>query len=91
MLKAVNLSVRSGANLLCRQIATSIAALITIIALAIDPFTQQIIDYYSQPLAISGRQAGIPRTNNFTQAGNSDTGLSIIQPLYNGFFSSGPW
>jgi hypothetical protein len=89
MLEAVNLSVGSGANLLCRQIATSIAALITIIALAIDPFTQQVIDYCSQPLAISGRQAGIPRTNNFTQAGNSDTGLPIIQPLYNGFFSSG--
>jgi len=63
----VNLSVRPGVNLLRRQIAASTAALITIIALAIDPFTQQIIDYYSQPLAVTGRQAGIPRTNNFTQ------------------------
>jgi hypothetical protein len=89
MLEAVNLSVWPGANLLCRQIATSIAALITIIALAIDPFTQQIINYYSQSLAISGRQAGIPRTNNFTQPGDGDTGLPIIQPLYNGLFGSG--
>ena len=64
------------------------AALITIVALAIDPFTQQIIDYYSRPLEISGRQAGIPRTNNFTQGGGS-IGLPINQPLYNGFFSSG--
>ena len=77
------------ANSVHRQIAASIAASITIVALAIDPFTQQIIDYYSQPLAISGRQAGIPRTNNFTEAGGTDTGLPINQPLYNGFFSSG--
>jgi hypothetical protein len=85
----VSLSVRSGANLLRRQIAASTAALIIIIALAIDPFTQQIIDYYSRPLAISGRQAGIPRTNNFTQAQGLFTGLPINQPLYSGFFSSG--
>lgn len=89
MLEPVNLSVWSGANLPCRQIATSIAALIIIVALAIDPFTQQIIDYYSQPTAISGRQAGIPRTNNFTEGGNFDAGLPIMQSLYNGFFSSG--
>jgi hypothetical protein len=50
MLEPMNLSEWSGANLPCRQIATSIAALIIIIALAIDPFTQQIIDYYSQPM-----------------------------------------
>ena len=85
----MNLSVRPGVNLLRRQIAASTAALITIIALAIDPFTQQIIDYYSQPLAVTGRQAGIPRTNNFTQAAGIFTGLPINQPLYSGFFSSG--
>jgi hypothetical protein len=78
-----------AANLLRRQISASIAALIIIVALAIDPFTQQIIDYYSQPMATSGRQAGIPRTNNFTQDGGVYTGLPINQPLYNGVFSSG--
>lgn len=77
------------ANSLCREIAASSAALITIVALAIDPFTQQIIDYYSEPLAVSGQQAAISRTNNFTQAGGSETGLPITGPLYNGLFSSG--
>jgi hypothetical protein len=57
--------------------------------MAIDPFTQQIIDYYSQSLADSGLGAGISRTNNFTEAGESDTGLPINGALYNGFFSSG--
>jgi hypothetical protein len=63
--------------------------LIIIAAMAIDPFTQQIIDYYSQSLADSGLGAGISRTNNFTEAGESDTGLPINGALYNGFFSSG--
>ena len=63
--------------------------MIIIVALAIDPFTQQIVDYYSQPLPISGKQAGIPRTNNFTQGGTLDAGLPITQSLYSGFFSSG--
>jgi hypothetical protein len=82
-------SLFSDANSLSRQIVSSTAALITIAAMAIDPFTQQIIDYYSQPVAVTSRQSGIPRTNNFTEAGGADTGLPINGALYKGFFSSG--
>src|SRR3989440_5856101 len=89
MLKLMAIDLWPDADSLHRQMAASIAALITIIALAIDPFTQQIIDYYSQPLTVFDRQAGIPRTNNFTEAGGIDTGLPITQSLYNGIFSSG--
>jgi hypothetical protein len=48
---------------------TAFGALITIIALAIDPFTQQIPQYYNCLQPMSGATALIPRTNNYTAAG----------------------
>ena len=48
---------------------TAFGALITIIALAIDPFTQQILQYYNCLQPMSDATALIPRTNNYTAAG----------------------
>jgi len=47
----------------------SLGALITILALAIDPFSQQIIQYYTCIESLPGSIASLPRTNNYTDGG----------------------
>ncbi|KAE9365152.1 hypothetical protein N431DRAFT_563141 [Stipitochalara longipes BDJ] len=53
-----------------QQIIASAAALVVILAVAIDPFTQQIIQYYESiaPSDVRGN-ATIPRTNHYEDAG----------------------
>ena len=46
-----------------------IGACITIVALAIDPFTQQIVQYYDCLQPIDGAIACVPRTNSYTASG----------------------
>lgn len=47
----------------------SLGALITILALAIDPFTQQILQYYDCLGPLGGFTAMVVRTNNYTASG----------------------
>ena len=46
-----------------RHPLSSVGALITLVTLAVDPFTQQIIHYYDCSIAMNGLQAAISRTN----------------------------
>lgn len=47
----------------------SIGAFVTVAALAIDPFTQQLLHYYSCSVVVPGIQATLPRTNLYDQLG----------------------
>ena len=62
-LGALNLLWRLG----LRQPLSSVGALITIITLLVDPFTQQILHYHDCSVPIDGLQATMPRTNVFLQ------------------------
>ncbi|KAL7933972.1 hypothetical protein V8C35DRAFT_280290 [Trichoderma chlorosporum] len=48
-----------------RQPLTAFGAVITIVALAIDPFTQQLLSYTGCNTILEGSVAGLPRTNYF--------------------------
>lgn len=50
-------------HLRLRHPLSSVGALITLVVLAVDPFTQQIINYYDCSVPMAGLQATIPRTN----------------------------
>lgn len=52
-------------------------AFITVVALAIEPFTQQVIRYYQCLQPISGSAASIPKTNNYTVVGSRVSGDSM--------------
>lgn len=43
-----------------------IGALLTIVAMAVDPFTQQIVQYHSCPIVAEGERAMVPYSNNYT-------------------------
>ncbi|KAL2061034.1 hypothetical protein VTL71DRAFT_9086 [Oculimacula yallundae] len=47
----------------------SFGALITILALAIDPFSQQIIQYYPCIESVPGSVSSLPQANNYTNGG----------------------
>ncbi|KAF4540202.1 Zinc-binding oxidoreductase protein [Lasiodiplodia theobromae] len=68
----------------------SLGAFITIFALAIDPFSQQIIKYYNCLQPVPDTAAKIPITNNFTGLGAlyGDTNLNsvIAVATYTGLF-----
>lgn len=51
-------------------------AVLTIVAMAVDPFTQQIIQQYSCQLKVDGKFAKVPFSNNYTSgiAGQSSVG-----------------
>ena len=50
-----------------RHPLSSVGALLTLVVLAVDPFTQQIIHYYECSVPMSGLLATIPRTNIYLQ------------------------
>lgn len=58
----------------------SLGALITILALAIDPFTQQILQYYDCPQPLEATVATVARTNNYTTSGiiNRDPQRNLV-------------
>ena len=60
-----------------RDLVASIGAVVTIAALAIDPFAQQIIHYYTCQIELTTAQAAIPRTNLFYEPGLHDGNLQI--------------
>lgn len=49
-----------------RNLLTSFGAVITIFAIAIDPFTQQVVQFYSCTVPSHSSTATIPRTNNYS-------------------------
>lgn len=49
-----------------QSILPMFGALLVLLALAIDPFTQQIVNYYNCSRQVLNVNATIPRTNNFT-------------------------
>jgi hypothetical protein len=66
----ITVSIQSGivpqkTNAVISYLAT-LGAFITVAALAVDPFAQQILQYYSCSIAVPGQTASIPRNNNFT-------------------------
>ncbi|KAH8760383.1 hypothetical protein F5883DRAFT_425790, partial [Diaporthe sp. PMI_573] len=51
-----------------------IGAILTIVAMAVDPFTQQILHFYSCSMVVEGEHATVPFSNNYT-AGFIDPNL----------------
>jgi hypothetical protein len=51
-----------------------IGAILTIVAMAVDPFTQQILHFYSCSMVVEGEHATVPFSNNYT-AGFIDANL----------------
>ena len=49
----------------------SMGAFITVVSLAIDPFSQQIVHYYTCFESIPSSTTSLPRTNNYTRGGLS--------------------
>src|ERR1700722_1247294 len=52
-----------------RNIVASISAFVTLAALAIDPFAQQVVRYYQCSIPIPKVNATIPRTNVYQEMG----------------------
>lgn len=78
-----------------RHILASFGALITILALVVDPFAQQIVRYYDCTISVPDAIASIPRTNIYYEEGALHTGAlyqSIVPAVQNaineGIFSS---
>lgn len=76
----------------------SCGALITILMLAIDPFTQQMIRYYNCTLPVDKYRATIPRTNlyravaadgNFYGASQASTDHGLLAAINAGIFAPG--
>lgn len=67
-----------------RHPLTSAGALVTLLILAIDPFTQQMIHYYNCIVPMDGLQATMPRTNMFIQRQDWDSGnvstTGLVEP-----------
>lgn len=53
-----------------RNIVASIGAFVTLAALAIDPFAQQVVRYYQCSIPVLGVNATIPRTNVYQEMGD---------------------
>jgi hypothetical protein len=53
-----------------RSLLATLGALITVLTIAIDPFAQQVVHYYSCNLAFTGANATMPRTGLFQEAGS---------------------
>lgn len=43
-----------------------IGAILTIVAMAVDPFTQQVVQFYSCSTMVEGERATVPFSNNYT-------------------------
>lgn len=62
-----------------RDVVSSIGAFVTVTALVIDPFTQQVVQAYTCPIADPKIQASIPRTNVYSELGHHiDPGLDTL-------------
>ncbi|KAJ2994366.1 hypothetical protein NUW58_g1577 [Xylaria curta] len=83
-------------KLLCRRpsdILTSFGAAIIVVTLAIDAFSQQVLNFYSCPQPVTGMSASIARTNNYTVGGfsfgvgMSEPDVKIAAALYEGLLN----
>jgi Protein of unknown function (DUF3176) len=78
-----------------RQFVSRCGAFITIAALIIDPFAQQVISNYDCNIVAESGRATIPRTNNFTEHGKSigteiaRVSLEMQRSITAGIFSPG--
>ena len=64
------------------NVLSSLAALITVLAVVTDPFAQQILRYYDCSMPVPGISASLPRTNLLYEAAglHTDAGLESISP-----------
>lgn len=64
-----------------RDVVSSIGAFVTVAALVIDPFTQQVVQAYTCPITDPKIQASIPRTNVYSELGEHiGAALDTLQP-----------
>lgn len=79
-------------HLRLRHPLSSVGALITLVILAVDPFTQQIIHYYDCSVPMAGLQATIPRTNTKfptkSEGNSTDVGFDSRAAINAGMTSS---
>ncbi|KAG6357754.1 hypothetical protein INS49_013633 [Diaporthe citri] len=52
--------------LLKSQNLAVIGAILTVVAMAVDAFTQQVVQFYSCPTVVDGERATVPFSNNYT-------------------------
>lgn len=57
-----------------------IGALLTIVAMAVDPFTQQVLQFYSCSRVVEGELATVPFSNNYTAGWASGNDSSQVDP-----------
>lgn len=57
-----------------------IGAILTILAMAVDPFTQQVVQPYSCSRVIKGESATVPYSNNYTAGFSGMEGESQLDP-----------
>ncbi|KAI0967777.1 hypothetical protein F4678DRAFT_482803 [Xylaria arbuscula] len=72
-------------KLLCKRpadVVTSVGAAIIVLSLAIDPFSQQVLEFYSCPQSLKGDLAVIPRTNRYTL--NASQRITPESPVVSG-------
>ncbi|KAF4545037.1 uncharacterized protein LTHEOB_5448 [Lasiodiplodia theobromae] len=76
------------------QNMATLGAIITVLAVASDPFIQQVIRYHNCPQEEAGESAFMPRTNNYTLegahvgAGLSSLDLPMQAAIYQGAYDS---
>ena len=80
----------------CRNVLSSVGAAVFIVALAIEPFSQQLLSYYTCPQVIPSG-ASLPRTQYYRGldhthlfAGMSGTDYGLQSNAYAGIFSNSP-
>lgn len=67
--------------MLKRRDLAVLGAILTIVAMAVDPFTQQVVQFYSCSTAIEGGRATVPFSNNYTAGFSAgDTYSSQLDP-----------
>ena len=78
-----------------RDFVATLGAIVTVLAIAMDPFAQQIIRYYSCSIPATDAPASIPRTNLYDEtgwhlfAGASTVPLGMVGAINSGVFSTG--
>jgi hypothetical protein len=83
-----------SAQLTTHSYLASVGALLTIIALTIDPFSQQIVRYYTCSRVDTRLVAYIPRSNNYTNRGlmtrplNAELDTTMAGVIYMGLLAS---
>ncbi|KAK8013247.1 hypothetical protein PG991_009518 [Apiospora marii] len=73
------------------QFAPLLAAALTILTLALDPFTQQLVRYYDCRQENIYQKAGLPRANTYNEGGRSATiAASVVGVINQGLYNPDP-